>query len=268
MPVPDNYKLGRKARAFDPRVPHYSAVRLMAPALPPTPVSHDWSASLPTDLGMMLNDRYGDCVFAAAYHSIQLCTRLARGVEVTEPDRYVQQAYSEVTGFNPDDPTTDRGTVMQDAMKYALTKGLPIEPAPAPRDRHKYLAYIEVDPRNMDDMCEAIYQFGAVHIGFQVPAWLFADGTPPQIWDQGADPTIEGGHCVLLSGFDRGAQRFNVVSWGLHNYQMTWRFFQRYADEAYAVADPSWIEVTGRTPLGLTTDQLRRLMASIRRAGT
>ena len=60
-----------------------------------------------------------------------------------------------------------------------------------------------------------------------------------------ADTSIEGGHCVVLAGFDDDGA--TVISWGAL-YKMTWAFFSRYVDEAYGLISALWIEKTGATP--------------------
>jgi hypothetical protein len=268
-PTPTTLKLGRNVRTFDPRVPHMSAF-LAAQPLPAIPDSHDWAANLPVDIGMMLNNMYGDCVEACAYHSLQVWTETARHVEITEADSFVERAYSEVAGFDPNNPVaTDNGTVMQDFMKYAVNMGLPIPVIPgSSRSRHKYMAFIEVDPRNFDDLCLAIYEFGVVAIGFNVPRFIVYPATP-QVWDLNsqADNTIVGGHCVGLTGFNKTLGTFNVMSWGLHNYQVTDQFLVRFCDEAYAVADPSWLTTQGKSPLGMSITQLEGLMSALKSGG-
>jgi hypothetical protein len=53
-----------------------------------------------------------------------------------------------------------------------------------------------------------------------------------------------------------------VISWG-SLYTMTPAFFAQFVDEAYALADASWIEATGLSPAGLTIGQLEALMQSL-----
>lgn len=60
MPSNPGFRLGRLPRAFDPRVPHMSAL-LAGRVLPPPPVTADWTGPLPADL---IADRFEDAVAA------------------------------------------------------------------------------------------------------------------------------------------------------------------------------------------------------------
>jgi len=255
-------KLGRLPRAHNSSIPHMSA--LMAgkpvPVLPPTV---DNASALPADgLGQMLNDTLGDCTCAAVYHAIQVWTAAARGVEITEPDSDVQALYEQACGYNPADPNTDQGGVEQDVLTFLLKTGAPIQPSPAPRVRHLIAAFVEVDPRMLDDVRAAIYECGVSYIGFNVPAYIMAQ-EPPAVWDvdPSADNSIVGGHAVVLTGYD--ASGFDFISWG-KKYRMTFAFFAKFTDESYAIADPSWIEATGKTPGGLTPAALEAQMAALK----
>jgi hypothetical protein len=255
-------KLGRLPRTHSPWLPSYSQVRAMsAVPLPALLPEFDNGSLLPLDIGMMRNDREGDCAFAAMGHMIQLFTRDALGKEYTLPDDYVQGAYSEVTGYDASDPTTDRGTVLQKALHWWYETGVGLPDG----SRHKLLApAIELDVRSFDDVCEGAQEFGAVYIGFDVMREFMFAGPPMDYWRN--DPsyrTLEGGHCVAICGANRPAATLKVMSWGSRSIEMDWAFWQRFVDEAYVVVDPWWITTAGRTPLGLTQEQLTALGAAV-----
>ena len=267
------HKLGRLRRGHDNRFPHYSAMRYAAKKkLIQIPPQEDWSAKMPPNLGMMLNDQLGNCVIACAYHAIQLWTFIITGQMVTQPNTLVRQAYSEVTGYDPNAPLdadgnnpTDQGTNMQDFLKYWLTKGLPVTNQIDPTGRHKLLAFFELDPRNLNDIDLASYETGIVSLGFNVPAYLMESDPPPTVWDldPSLDNTILGGHCVGRPGFNAPAKSSNIVSWGSHGYSMTDSFWAHTVDEAYALVDPLWIDAKNQTPLGLTKEQCVACMQPI-----
>lgn len=200
-----------------------------------------------------------NCTSAGAYHAVQVWTQDAAGAMLTEPDAMVEQFYSEATGFNPADPSTDQGGNEQAVLTRWLNTGLPM----ADGSRSKLSAFVEVDPRNLRDVCEAIYECGVVYIGFSVPELLPED--PGALWDGFADlGQIEGGHCVVLTGFSvPSAPTFDVISWG-SRYTMNQRFFQRYVDEVYALASPLWINAAGRTPWGIDPATLAAIMQGIK----
>lgn len=269
-------KLGRLPRKFDPRVPHHGMMKAMlrraGVARPALPLRCDNAASLPGDIGMMLNDQLGDCTCAGRYHLLQLVTRDAQGAELTEPDPMVLTMYREL-GYRGGlgdqyDAASDQGCAEQDVLTYLLNTGSPM----ADGTRARITSYVEVDPENLDDVCEVIMEFGAAYIGFDVPAGFMEDvGAGATTWD--AKPgygAIEGGHCVILTGFDRSdadAPTFDVVSWGQKNFVMTAAFLRKYVDEVYAIADPFWVEKTGKTPYGLDPGALAGLASALREPG-
>ena len=260
--MPHKFRLGRKARKFNPRVPHLSALmgskhrRLM-----PIPVDRDYTAGMPDDLGEMLNDELGDCTIAAKYHARQVRTFVATGKMVTESDACVEQFYEEACGYIPGDPTTDQGGNMQDVLTYEVTKGLPIGDG---TQRLKIAAFVEIDPRNPDDLMLAIDECGLIDIGFNVPAFIMPDdAVPPLVWDvQATNRSIIGGHDVIQPGRVGGI--YTTVSWGSPNYRMTEAFFEEYVDEAYGIITEEWITSTGKTPFGLGLSDWQALMEALK----
>lgn len=256
------FALGRAPRIFDPRVPHMSALLAGAPQTPPPP-SMRWALGMPNDLGMMLNDTLGCCTCAAVFHAIQLwsyhCNR--DGLVITEPDGCVLSLYEAVGAYLPSNPSTDRGAVEQDVLEYLLNTGAPT--GPKAETRHKLAAYVEIDPRNTDDVKRAIVDCGVVYIGFNVPKFLMSGDGPQQVWTlpPAWDGSTEGGHAVILTGYD--ADSLDLISWGQH-YAMTWAFFAATVDEAYALADYDWINKTGSTPGGLSLSALETQMTALR----
>ncbi len=259
-----NRKLGRLPRQFDQSVPHMSSVRMMrAVQLPALPPSLNNAAALPVDLGVMLNATLGCCTCSGLYHAIQVWTQNAQGQMWTEPDSCVLEAYKEACHYDPANPATDAGGAEQDVLNWALNTGMPMETQAGPA-RNKLSAYVEIDPRNPRDVCEAIMECGLVYIGFNVPNLLPED--PGAVWDGRDMGPIEGGHCVILPGFTRtnpDAPTFDVISWG-DRYTMTWEFWQKNVDECYGLFSELWIASTGQTPYGLDAAALSSLMQAIR----
>jgi len=254
------FRLGRLCRSYDSRVPHLSAL-LAGQTVPPPPAAQDWSKGMPANLGMMLNDTLGDCTCAAFYHAIQLWTFNAGHSMVTEPDSDVEKLYVLGCGYNPRVPGEGPGGNEQKLLTYIYNKGAPFGPQGS--GRHKIAAFVEVDPRNTDDVKRTIVDCGAAYIGFNVPQFLM-QGTPPAVWDvQTANTDIIGGHAVILVGYDPNGVR--VVSWGQF-YTMTWAFFAQYVDEVYAIADSLWIDAKGTTPGGFSLDQLEQQMQALTEA--
>lgn len=254
------HKLGRLHRTYDPRVPHMSAL-LAGQTPPPPPAQTDYTKGMPNNLGMMLNDTLGDCTCAAVYHALQVWSFNAQGTVQTQPDSDVEKLYILACGYNPRVGGEGPGGNEQHVLTYLLRTGAPFGPAGA--TKHKIAAFIEVDPRNTDDVKRTINECGVAYIGFNVPQYIVPapPATPPAVWDvQNTNTNIVGGHAVVLAGYNASGAR--VISWGQY-YTMTWNFFAKYVDEVYAIADSSWIEKKGTTPGGLTLAELEVQMKAL-----
>lgn len=247
-------KLGRKKRAFNPKIPHMSALLMRDVAQTYLPPSVNYAPASISNFGMMLNDQIGDCSCAGYYHALQVWSLCSGRCEYTQPDQFVLNLYEQVSGFNPAKPESDQGCVLQNVLTYLLNEGAPTDSGP-----HKIDAFFEVDPRNLQDVKRTIYECGVAYIGFEVPSSLLAS-LPPPVWNPDTSP-IEGGHCVILTGYDDNG--FDVISWG-SKYRMSNAFFTRYVDEVYGIADKEWIETTGKTPCGLSLQDLELLMHGLR----
>ena len=215
---------------------------------------------------MMLNDKLLNCTCAAFYHALQVWSFNAAGGSsahmVTGSDINVTEFYTLACGYNPRKPGEGPGGKAQQVLRYLLNHGAPI----GRRRRNKILGYIEVDPRHVDDVKRAINDCGLVYVGFNVPQYLGPQNRDlPKLWDiDPANRRFIGGHAVVVPGYDE--QTLDVISWGRF-YKMTWKFFGRYVEEVYAIADHAWIAATGRTPGGLTLEDLERQMHALREAG-
>lgn len=244
-------KFGRLPRIHNPRVPLLSNILRVKPT-PTLPPTLDYLAGMSANLGYMLNDQLGDCVEAAAGHSIQIWTYNAQdGSMVTPPDSAIEVAYEQWGGYVPGNPNTDQGTVIQTALLDWLTE---------PVNGNSIVAFVEIDQTDTTTVKTMIYEAGLAFIGFEVPEYFIALENPGSVWDVDpqANGTIIAGHCVPLVGWD-AIGNYIVESWG-SIYYMTPAFFAEYCDEAYALADPGWIEKTGLSPAGLSLAQLVALM--------
>lgn len=262
------FPLGRKPRAFDARIPHFSALRMklhLQGALPFAPTAIDYTLKLPANLGMMDNDRLGDCAEAGFFHFAQVWSGNA-GQLLTVPDQTVEQLYIDGAGYNPNAPLengqnpTDSGTVLQELLTFLLNTGALMPDG----SRHKITAFFEVDPTKPGDLDLVTAECGAIYLGFNVPAYLPMN--PGSIWDVNAtaDNTIVGGHCVISARY-KPTQR-GIISWGSSGYAMTPAFWGKYVDECYAIIDPLFVEATGKTPFGIDEATWAEQMAGLKEA--
>src|ERR1700744_2649888 len=99
------YKYGLKPVQAQP---HLMLINYLRPADLPTPPVKFGHADL-IQPKMFCNDKWGCCALSGSWEEVRL-VNAERGVVVPVSDTSVLKSYSEVTGFNPADPSTDGGT--------------------------------------------------------------------------------------------------------------------------------------------------------------
>jgi hypothetical protein len=255
------FRLGRLARTHDKRIPMLHTLMAGKAAEPVVPTV-DYTKGMPANLGVMKNDTLGDCTCAAYYHAIQVWSFNSIQKLDSEPDVDVVDLYEQACGYKPSQGGEGPGGNEQHVLTYILKKGAPY--GTSGQQRHKMIAFVEIDVKNIDNIKRSIYDCGVSYIGFNVPQYIMPPGEDPlQVWDVNpkGDNTIVGGHAVVLAGYDANGAR--VISWGQY-YTMTWAFFEKFVDEAYAIADPEWITAKQTTPGGLTIAQLEQAMQALK----
>lgn len=215
------------------------------------PPVHAWERKI--NWGMLGNDKLGDCTIAATLHLIMGWQAVANsGTPVAFTNQDAINLYSAITGYNPNDPNSDQGANETDVLNYWKATGV---------KGHKIAGYVSLDVSNIEMIKAAIYLFGGVYIGFNVPAYIM-DVPNGGSWSQkpGVDTTIEGGHAIYLPGY--GHDGATLVSWGT-TYTFDWDFWTAYVDEAYAIVSTDWIEKSGKSPSGV---DVTGLMADLAQA--
>lgn len=213
----------------------------------PTPPALAGHQDLVTDWGMLGNDTAGDCVLAGAGHETMLWNREAKKtVLITTKDALSD--YSAITGYNPDDPSTDAGTDMQVAASYRRKTGV----IDSNGDRHKVAAYLAITPGNQLEVRQAIYLFGAIGIGIQFPASAMDQFNEGEAWTVVNGSQIEGGHYIPAVGYD--ARYLYVITWGKLQ-PVTWAFLEKYQDEGIAYVSEEML-IAGQSLEGFSTEQL------------
>ena len=154
-----------------------------------------------------------------------------------------------MTGYTPSDPSTDQGTVVRDALRYRRHTGI----VDAGQQRHKISAFVALEPGNTSQVKEAIHLFDAVGIGFAFPDSAMDQFDAGKPWQVVAGAQVEGGHYVPLIGYDE--RYVYCVSWG-RLQPMTWRFFSKYTDEAWALLCREFL-TNGASPDGFDWASLR-----------
>ena len=181
---------------------------------------------------------------------------------LTIPDEKVVELYEKACGYNPTEGGEGPGGIEQNVLSYLHNVGAPRVDHPP----HKLAAFFEVDVHNADHIKAAIYECGVLYIGFEVPAYIMnPDNSAQDVWEvkTDGDQSNLGGHAVIIVGYNPTGLK--VISWG-RQYTMTWDFFKKYTDEAYALIDIDWFDYNKQTsPLGMSLEQLNEAMAQIKK---
>lgn len=238
------YKLGKLASRHDRRTLPYDRYSTI---LPNVPAEVSWMVKV-RGWPMYGNDVLGDCTIAAVGHQIEQWSLYA-GAPFLPTEASILSAYEAVGGYVPGDPTTDNGCVILDVLNYWRKTGIA---------GHKILAYVKLDTTNLDAIREAIYLFGNVYMGVQLP--LSAQGAGDWTVPPGGDetnfgtPGSWGGHAIPIVAMS--PETLTVVTWGM-TLKMSHNFFRDYCDEAYAVLSQDWIDARGLAPSQFDLAQLQ-----------
>jgi hypothetical protein len=202
--------------------------------------------------GMLANDKIGDCVIAMMLHSIE-DFHLDAGTPVPAfTDQDAIGIYSGITGYNPNDPMSDRGTNENTAMRFWERRGLNTSDGVT----HKIVATVAVDASNLNECRIAIDEFVALQIGIALPKtaqgqqeWMVVgDGKTGD-----SAPGSWGGHGIPYREYD--AETFKCVTWGAE-LLLTVPFHQGYAQEAHVVVTEEMLNRQGTGPSGVAWDEL------------
>jgi hypothetical protein len=234
-----NMRLGKRPRRDDPRtlkLARYLFPKALAAPLAP-PASCDYTRGI-KDWGMMLNDQLGCCTIAAVGHAVQVWSANASD-EITVPDSTILSYYERWDAYNPDDPSTDQGGVELEVLNDWRQQGFA---------GHTLDAYAAIDIQNRGHVQAAIWLFGGVYLGVALPLLAQAQ----EVWDVAGDSADAqagswGGHAIYLAAYDEKV--LTCITWGQLK-RLTWAWFEKYCDEAYAPVSKEWIKSSGIAPSG------------------
>ncbi len=222
------------------------------PAPPATCTKHDKLVTQPWS--MLGNDHWGDCVFAGAAHETMLWNAEASST-VTFTDQSVLSDYSAVTHFDPNDPSSDRGTDMQAAASYRRKTGV----VDADGRRHQVAAYLAITPSDETQLKQAVHLFSNAGVGIEFPGSAMDQFRAGKPWTVVDGAKIEGGHYVPAIGYNR--HWVYVVTWGKLQ-KMSWEFYAKYCDEALCYLSTEML-TDGKSPEGLDVAALQADLAQL-----
>lgn len=207
------------------------------------------------------NDRLGDCTCAAVEHATHIWGwQDKKGADVAEDEKRPVDLYW-ATG------SQDTGRVITSVLSYVRKNGYGGR-------SDAIVAYLDIDPRNIEHVATAIDLFGGVDIGVWLPITAQRQRT---VWDVVGDPDTDpdsapgswGGHSVVVQGYNHLrpdnksiAGTFPLITWGQRHY-MTQAFWSAYVDECVAVVSGEWLDRLGKSPRGFDMAKLQAALAAL-----
>lgn len=252
--MPTQYKLGKKPPTRDDRDLKFHKY-LNTPFWRSAPKGFGHGKMVENPWGMLKNDELGDCEIARQLHATMLANAVG-GKQVSFTDGEAVRVYSAVTGYDPNDPWTDQGTVMRDCLVYARNNGV----KDANGVTHKIGAFLSVDAKDTFTLLHALYLCDQVAIGFEFPASAMTQFNAGKPWTIVPNSPIEGGHAVEVIGRP-SAESVTAVTWGAEQ-RLTFGFYRTYNDETWAVISEEALN-GGRTLEGFDLDTLRADLARL-----
>lgn len=224
--------------------------------LPTPPATFGHYQNIP-NFFMLGNEEYGDCVWAGAAHETMIWTLEGKGTCAPFTVNDVLSDYTAVTGFDPNNPNTDQGTDMVQAAQYRQKTGI----RDANGNRHKIDAYISLKTADLNELMLAMWLFGAVGIGINVPSTMqdqFMADQPLTVPD---NIQIEGGHYISGVGRDSDSNIL-IVTWG-QIARMTPEFYQKFNDETVAYLSLESLNSKNLSPEGYDAAGLQKALAQL-----
>jgi hypothetical protein len=194
-------------------------------APPKLPAEYDFDVQhngIPTP--MFANDYHGDCVIAGRAHQ-------TLRFEDAEQKKILPITDTDVLNeWHKENGGTENGLSVLDSLKLWRTKGWK-----AAGKTYKIKLFAEIDRKNHDEVKRTVYADVGCGLGFALPDSALPEFHAGKPWTQTTGPAKqENGHYVYVPGYT--ATGPVGVTWG-RKQQMSWAFFEKYCDEAYAVID-------------------------------
>lgn len=269
-------KLGLNPSPHDSRTLVFSDYRVKGVTITLPPSFGVPDAYVPRDgWGMLANgpdptvdpdfEGAGDCFWAGRAHGTwatkMRAVQTALGNPFTSKD--VLASYSYCTGYRPsDDPNnpTDRGTDPISGLNYCRKQGIASSNGvPAV---HKLGGYMAIEPSNWTEILEALFLFGSVGLGIQVPDYAESEFETRHKWSVRSGGQIVGGHWIEGVSYDH-THGLELVTWG-SKIPVTKGFIEKFCDAPFALLTPEILDpVSGKSPEGFDLAQLQADLAAL-----
>ncbi len=244
LPDGRTMKLGRVPPLTRPQCPlfidHFDAEA----AQPPPPMVDYASKAIAALHQVDMNATLGCCVISGKMHQIGLWTGNDTGTPALASDNEVISQYHAICG--PGDNGCQITAVLDHFRSKGLTCGGQI---------HWIDGYVLVDSTNKLEVQVALYLFGSLTLGFNLPGAWQQSARPGFLWDDTSSPSV-GGHDICVVGYDNiGVQ---VCTWGMLG-TITWMALanKRIFEETYAALARDWYGNDQLAPCGVNAETLK-----------
>ena len=228
-----HHRLGRLAAKFPEglkTLPEYVT-------LPTPPLAAHWGHAVIDQLDMDGNDQYGDCTIAGAAHALSVWNHeVDETIPVPDEALCVSQYFTlEGSPNGVPSPSLDNGLNMADVLKTWQSAGL--------FDGTKISAYAPFKLDDLTSLKQSVAFYGACYIGVNLPE--SAQEQFPNPWTLVPGSPIEGGHCILATGYDQ--HYLYCATWG-SIVSVAWDWFTTYTEELWAIIPAAFVDA-GKGPL-------------------
>ena len=247
--------LGRLPARVDSKVPALEAV--LTKALPTAKSSFDiYEQAVGSKWILGHNDTVGDCTCAGVSNIILgLTTSAKKAVRI--PDDAVLALYESITGYNPANPSSDTGALIEDVLAYWHGTGVKTHVGKDALD--KINGFATVDHKNHTLVKQALEAMGPLDVGIDLPSgWEQS----PEWLASNAGSTIAGGHCITMIGYNAIGPR--IVSWG-EVFQMDWEGWDYFVMEAHVLLSKDILEANGKDASGVNWTALEAFMQDLKK---
>jgi hypothetical protein len=219
------FKLGKKPPRRDARTLKLKTILRASMTLP---AEYDFDTShigVPTPV--FANDRVGDCVIAGRAHQTLRFELVEQDDIIRITDGEVVREYFLETGGD------DSGLIVLDSLNRWRNRGWIAGGA-----RYFITAFAEVDRGTPTEVKRSVFTDLGVGLGLGLPLTAQREFEAGKPWALTTGPGSAfgswGGHYVYVTGYTTLGP--TCVTWG-RKQQMSWAFFGKYCDEAYAIID-------------------------------
>lgn len=197
------------------------------------------------------NFDWGDCVIAGKGHSAGIWTANdpdSGGELVSNDDECVTQ-YHQICGRG------DPGCVITDVLDWWRDKGMTFGGKTS-----RIVGYVGVDPSAADYLKAAIWLFGCITFGIDLPG-EWASAPEGGLWDV-TTSRIVGGHDV--TGFAYNKVGVKIATWGGVR-TITWAALaaKKWVSECYVPLSELWTNADKKSPGLIDLEQLKRYLAQL-----